>query len=42
MRNNRLSKLEDIGFFITIMYISVLVGFAVIAAIGKIVMLITK
>lgn len=42
MRNNRLNKLEDIGFFITIMYVSVLVGFAVVAAISKIVMFITK
>ena len=42
MPNNKLQKLEDVGFFITMLLMSVLIPLSVIAIIGKIILSIEK
>ena len=38
MRRDRLNKLEDIGFFIAIMFASIVIGFEIIRLISKLFM----
>ena len=39
MNRNRLNKLEDIGFFVVVVFVSLIFGFGIVALIGKAVML---
>ena len=38
MRNNRLNKIEDIGFYVAIVFASIVITLGFIALIGKVVM----
>jgi hypothetical protein len=38
MRKDRLNKLEDVGFFIAIMFASIVIGFEIIRLISKLFM----
>ena len=38
MRNNRLSRIEDIGYYVTIVFASIVITLGFIALIGKVVM----
>ena len=38
MRNNRLNKIEDIGFYVAIGFASIVITLGFIALIGKVVM----
>jgi len=42
MNRDRLNKMDDVGFYITMAFVSIVIGFGVIGVIGKIIMALNK
>ena len=42
MNRDRLNKMDDVGFYITMAFVSIVIGFGVIGVIGKIIMTLNK
>ena len=42
MNRDRLNKMDDVGFFVTMMFASIVIGAGVIGIVGKIIMALNK
>jgi hypothetical protein len=42
MNRNRLNKMDDVGFYITMAFVSIVIGFSILGMVSKIIMALNK
>ena len=42
MNRDRLNRMDDVGFYITMAFVSIVIGFSMIRVVGKIIMALNK